>query len=122
MYEAFDYDYTRLTPFVTDEIATQAVADMQDTHELGINFRGNRIAAAASVATPQSGSSAEVDVCIDGRNSEAYDIESGAIWEATSSQINPWRLTITISNRGDVLVTGQAQIAPDSSDVCSSVS
>ncbi|WP_144720153.1 hypothetical protein [Agrococcus jejuensis] len=119
MYAEYDYDYTRLTPYVSSDVATQAVADMRDTHEMGVNFRGLSVIVETAFADD---SATEVDVCVDSRGVEAFDVESGAIWEATSSQITPWRLSTQVNARGEVIVTAQESLEAESSSVCADFS
>lgn len=116
MYTEFDYDYTRLTPFASDRLATESVADMQATHEDGINLESTSTVAAAVLV---ESSDNEMDVCVDARGSRAYDIETGAEWEATGSQITAWRLELDAT--GSVVRIASRTPLYEESTICDSV-
>lgn len=118
MYAEFDYDYTRLTPYVSQELATSAVSDMQRTHEEGLNIDGSPVVAHAQLIT-RGGHEAQMAVCIDGRGGRVYDVESGAVWAATASQINGWDLAVVLG--GDGVTIDQREPLEENPAVCASV-
>lgn len=104
MYAEFDYDYTRLTPFASDSLATEAVAEIQMTHQSGINIDST---ATVATATLRDAASASISVCVDARGTRAFDIESGVELEATGDQITAWTLVLEVSADLDVIVASR---------------
>ena len=118
MYAEFDYDYARLLPYASLELATSAVADMRATHDQGLNIDSSPIVAVARLH-PGEEDATEVEVCVDSRGGRVFDVESGAEWDATGSQVNGWLLVVTVSG-SDVSIEAREPM-PVQADVCASL-
>ncbi|WP_157674693.1 hypothetical protein [Agrococcus jejuensis] len=112
MYQAFDSDYTRLLPWSGPELATDAVASMEQTHATGLNIDGAPAVVSAEVES-NDGDAASVIVCVDGSGVRVYDIESGVELEPSGdSPYSAWALAVVVEADGSVIVTSR-EARPD---------